>query len=272
MKLEQWHIWAILCVVFFVIGMVLLNKNKESFETKDYLEGINVIYWINLDRSPDRRKRMKKMFKDPAFKGKKIIRISAVDGKGPDIDQVLNANFDGMQPEKFTKVEYACTLSHLNTIREFSKSNDQVALIMEDDMTLEYKKYWKKSAKELMDEAPSDWETIQLCINSNTIPRKMYTKQKGDTYFSTGSYIINQAGAKKILNKTGSIYRLNANIGHSADVYLYLIANTYVYKYPFFTYKYETRSTIHQNHEVIHNNNKRIIDSFIHGMSRSQKM
>jgi hypothetical protein len=77
MKLEQ---WLLICVVIAVIsGLFFLNKNIEMFGTKDYLEGIDVIYWINLDRSPDRRKRMKKMFKDPAFKGKKIIRISAVD-------------------------------------------------------------------------------------------------------------------------------------------------------------------------------------------------
>uniref|UniRef100_A0A6C0B713 Glycosyl transferase family 25 domain-containing protein n=1 Tax=viral metagenome TaxID=1070528 RepID=A0A6C0B713_9ZZZZ len=272
MKHKQWHIWALLTVVIVLIIILFFwNKNIEMFETRDYLEGIDVIYWINLDRSKDRRKRMKKMFKDPAFNGKKIIRISAVDGKSPDIDQVLNANFDGMQPEKFTKVEYACTLSHLNAIKQFSESNDQVALIMEDDMTLEYKKYWKKSTKEIMNKAPNDWEIIQLCINSNTIPRKMYTKQKGDTYFSTGSYIINQTGAKKIINQKSKNI-LNNHIGHSADVYLYLMTNTYVYKYPYFTYKYKTRSTIHQNHEEIHNNNKRIIDGFIHGMSRSQKM
>jgi GR25 family glycosyltransferase involved in LPS biosynthesis len=263
MKLEEWHILALICVVFFGIGLVLWRKNIEMFETKDYLEGIDVIYWINLDRSPDRRKRMKKMFKDPAFEGKKIIRISAVDGKSPDIDKVLNANFDGMQPEKFTKVEYACLLSHLNTIKQFSESNNQVALIMEDDTTLEYKKYWKKSMKEIMNEASSDWEILQLCINSHTIPRKMYTKQKGDTYFSTGAYILNQAGAKKILNQYGSKYILNDNIGHSADVYLYLIANTYVYKYPFFTYTYNERSTIHQDHIKNHNTAKKVIDNFI---------
>ena len=63
MKYEQ---WLLICVVFviIIIGVVFLNKNIEMFGTKDYLEGIDVIYWINLDRSLDRRKRMKKMFKE----------------------------------------------------------------------------------------------------------------------------------------------------------------------------------------------------------------
>jgi GR25 family glycosyltransferase involved in LPS biosynthesis len=258
MKLEQ---WLLICVVIAVIsGLFFLNKNIEMFGTKDYLEGIDVIYWINLDRSPDRRKRMKKMFKDPAFKGKKIIRISAVDGKAPDIDQVLNANFEGMQPEKFTKVEYACLLSHLNTIKQFSESNDQVALIMEDDMTLEFKPYWKKSAKEIMNKAPSDWEIIQLCyIISNMTPRKLYTKNTGNL-FSTGAYIINQNGAKKILNYSTK-HILNQNIKHPADDYLINSTNTYVYKYPLFIYGDNETSTIHQDHIDWHIRSKKIIQS-----------
>ena len=63
---------------------------------------------------------MEKMFEDPVFAEKKIIRISAVDGKAHNIDQVLNTNFQGMNQNKFTKVEYACLLSHLNAIKQFS--------------------------------------------------------------------------------------------------------------------------------------------------------
>ncbi len=260
MKLEQWHIWALLGVVIaIIIGFVFFNKN---IKTNDYLEGIDVIYWINLDRSTDRRKRMKKMLKDPVFKGKKIIRISAVDGKAPDIDQVLNANFEGMQPEKFTKVEYACLLSHLNAIKHFSESNDQVALIMEDDMTLEFKPYWKKSTKEIMNEAPSDWETIQLCyIISNMTPRKLYTKNTGNL-FSTGAYIINPNGTKKILNYSTK-HILNQNIKHPADDYLINSTNTYVYKYPMFIYGNNETSTIHKDHIDWHIRSKKTIINYI---------
>jgi len=87
----------------------------------------------------------------------------------------------------------------------------------------------------------------------------MYTKQKGDTYFSTGAYIINKMGSKKILNYSNSIYSLNKNIGHSADVYLYLITNAYVYKYPYFTYTYSEKSTIHQDHVKNHNTAKKLL-------------
>ena len=252
MKLEQWHIWALLGVVIaIIIGFVFFNK---KIKTNDYLEGIDVIYWINLDRSLDRQKRMKKMFKDPVFKGKKIIRISAVDGKAPNIDQVLNANFDGMQPEKFTKIEYACTLSHLNAIKQFSNSNSETALIMEDDMTLDFKPYWKKSVKQIMDEAPNNWEIIQLCYITNSgIPFENYTKYNNGNFASGGAYILNK---KKIIN---NLTLLPRDISHEADHYLFSRFNTYTYKYPMFIYGTNEISTIHQNHVSGHDNSKNMI-------------
>jgi GR25 family glycosyltransferase involved in LPS biosynthesis len=201
---------------------------------------------------------MEKMFEDPVFAGKKIVRISAVDGKAHDIDHVLNASFQGMKPDNFTKVEYACLLSHLNTIKRFSESNDENVLIMEDDMTLDFKPYWKKSAKQIMDNAPSDWETIQLCyIISNMMPKKIYTKNAGNL-FSTGAYIINQNGAKNILNYSTK-HVLNQNIKHPADDYLINSTITYTYKYPMFIYGNNEISTIHQDHINGHNNSKNMI-------------
>lgn len=257
----------ILITVLVIISVFFLfytyKKNNEGFKQKKrYLDGVDVIYWINLDRSIDRRQRMEQMFQDPVFKGKKIVRISAVDGKATNIDQVLNANFEGMQPDKFTKVEYACTLSHLNAIKQFSESNNEVALIMEDDMTLEYKPYWKRTTKQIMDNAPYDWETIQLCyIILNNVPRKIYTRNTGNL-FSTGAYIINKKGAKQLIHKNKKNILKNT-IGHSADIYLYLNTNTYVYKYPMFIYGTDETSTIHQEHIKHHNESKkRIIDLF----------
>ena len=246
---------VLICVsIFFLFFYKQPQPKKEGFKPTDYLDGIDVIYWINLDRSVDRRQRMEKMFEDPVFAQKKIIRISAVDGKAHDIDQVLNANFEGMQPEKFTKVEYACTLSHINTLREFSKSNDEVALVMEDDMTLEFKPYWKKSVKQIMDNAPSDWEIIQLCyIINNGIPLTKYTRYKNGNFASAGAYVLNK---NKIIKNFKS---LPQNHSHEADHYLFNKYNTYAYKFPIFIYGTNELSTIHQAHVNGHDNSKNII-------------
>ena len=250
-------------VIISVFFLICTRTKKDRFKPKtkkDYLDGVDVIYWINLDRSLDRRQRMEQMFKDPAFKGKKIVRISAVDGKASDIDQVLNANFEGMQSDKFTKVEYACLLSHLNTIKQFSESSDKTALIMEDDMTLEFKPYWKKSVQQIIDGAPYDWETIQLCYISNSgVPSKMYTKNAGN-FFSTGAYLIN----KQKLNTHSKKYNLSQDLSHAADNYLFALYKTLVYKYPMFIYKDNQQSTIHPDHMSMHNQSKRKIIQNLH--------
>lgn len=253
---------VLICVsIFFLFFYKKPQPKKEPFKTTDYLDGIDVIYWINLDRSVDRRQRMEKMFEDPVFAQKKIIRISAVDGKAHDIDQILNVNFEGMQPDKFSKVEYACLLSHLNAIKQFSESNNKTALIMEDDMTLEYKPYWKKSVQQIIDNAPNDWELIQLCININSPLKQIYTKNSNGHVSCNGAYVINKNGSLK-LNENK--YKLGDTL-HVADVYIFNKISTYAYKYPMFTYKFNQTSTIHQEHLEQHDRNKKIIDNFIKG-------
>jgi len=246
---------VLVCVsIFFLFVYKKTTPKKEVFKYTNSLDGIDAIYWINLDRSTDRKQRMEKMFEDPVFAGKKIIRVSAVDGKAHDIDHVLNTSFQGMKQNKFTKVEYACLSSHLNAIKQFSQSNDKIALIMEDDMTLEFKPYWKMSVKQIMDNAPSDWEIIQLCYNSNSgIPLKKYTRYKNGNFACAGAYVLNK-------NKTITNFKsLPQNHSHEADHYLFNKFNTYAYKYPMFIYGTNEISTIHQNHVNGHDKSKHMI-------------
>jgi len=253
----------ILIMLFILIYFLFfLKKNKlESFESnqKKYLDGVDVIYWINLDRSPDRKKSMEEMFEDQEFDGKKIIRIPAVDGKSPDIDNIINSNFEKVHLDTYTKIEYACSLSHINSLREFGKSEHQIALIMEDDMTLEYKPYWKKSIKEIINNAPSDWDIIQLTYTiNNNLPNNIYEKNnKG--FFGAGSYIINKNNINVIQNLQNKIKTDDPR----TDFYLFDIFNTYLYKYPMFIYKNDEQSTIHQDHVNHHNESKNKITEML---------
>ncbi len=258
----------ILIVVLVIVSIVFLityikpltQCKKEGFNAKkNYLDGVDVIYWINLDRSTDRRQRMEAMFQDPVFYNVPIIRIKAVDGKASNIDTILNANFEGMQPDKFTKVEYACTLSHINAIREFSKTNYKTALIMEDDMTLEYKPYWKKSVKQVMNNAPSDWEILSLTYITNKLPKDLYSPSIN--MYSAGAYIIKNNGLSIFDNKV----KLKPNMQHTSDNYVFNIIKTYFYKYPMFIYAYNEQSTIHQEHvNAFHDKSKSKINKYIY--------
>ena len=124
----------------------MLINDKIIYKIDKYINGFDIIYWINLDRSNDRRNNMLKML---SYLPIRNIRITAIDGKNSTDDMIYNniitTNYNG------SKTEFACLLSHLNTIRLFSESDYNIALILEDDMTLEFAKYWIKDIKSIIE-------------------------------------------------------------------------------------------------------------------------
>jgi GR25 family glycosyltransferase involved in LPS biosynthesis len=208
------------------------------------LNGINVIYWINLDRSTERRNNMENIFADGSFDNIEKIRFPAIDGKNENlVDSILDV------PKKsISYVEYACLLSHLEAIHTFLNSDYENALIMEDDVTLDFKKYWKKDLKEIIDNAPMDWEIIMLTYISNKIPEEEYIFNRNE-YWSAMAYIINKKGAKRLIENTyiDNKYKIDPSINNESDQYIFQKINTYVYKYPYFIYKYGENSTLHQS-------------------------
>jgi GR25 family glycosyltransferase involved in LPS biosynthesis len=228
------------------------------------LDGLDVIYWINLDRSPEREQSMREIFNDEAFYDIDRIRFSAVDGKNDNIDDMITVD------EKTMSLgEYGCLLSHFEVIREFSKSTYDVALVLEDDATLDFKPYWKKSLKDVADNAPPDWEIIMLSYISNDIPEEEYTLDK-NKYWSTIAYIINKKGARRFIDKyyKNNKYIIESGISHEADQYIYQKIVTYVYKYPFFIYKYNENSTLHQGAVSRHDESRKRIDEMYERMSQ----
>ena len=244
--------WYIIILLIIVILFLFFKKYKEGFDKK-HLDGIDIIYWINLDRSSDRRETMEKMFQDDVFSGIQNKRISAVDGNDEEYvyNQFTVYNYNA------TAKEYACTLSHLNAIKEFNESKYDVALILEDDCTLELKKYWKKSIKEIIQNAPNDWEIIMLnyiILPGNDHPFLIWNNDSDYTEIlpsSCLSYIINKKGSNNIIKIEDNKYVINDNIHHVADSYIYKSAKTYCYKYPMFIYPKENDSNISDGHNGI---------------------
>jgi GR25 family glycosyltransferase involved in LPS biosynthesis len=259
--MEHYYKILVIVVLFIIIGLLLyFYSAKTSFKQDEYtiskpynpnikyMDGIDVIYWINLDRSNDRRIHMKTIFQDPVFKDIQIERIPAIDGRN---SNMVYPKLNFMYKQK-NDYEYACMLSHLETIRRFSRTNHDVALIMEDDITLELKKYWRKSVREIIENAPSDWEVIQLCyiINGNrTNPKQfeLYQRNIRNTCVSAAAYLINNKTAKKIINDIyiDGKYNLEHYIIHHADCYIFSKTITYTYKYPYFIYKSNNDSLLH---------------------------
>ena len=222
-----------------------------------YLDNIDIIYWINLDRSIDRKNKMENILKQINIQN---TRITAVDGSKISDSELYN-NYNNKSYEfGRSKIEYACLLSHLNTIKEFSNSNYELALILEDDISLEYVKYWDKKISEITNEAPKDWEIIMLNYVAKKKLNDIYTLNNNGIISCCGSYLINKAGAKKLMNNLyiDNKFILLANAIHTSDNYIYSNLITYTYKYPYFTYPYENDSTIHNSHIAFHNYTKKL--------------
>jgi GR25 family glycosyltransferase involved in LPS biosynthesis len=223
------------------------------------MEGVDVIYWINLKCSTERRKHMEKVFKDPAFDSVKNIRINAIDAKHSlkkltlPIENFLSIN------HRVNQKEYGCLVSHLEAIRQFSKSTFNTAIILEDDISLGTKPYWHKTIRQVMEEAPKDWEILKL-QNTDANQTELYTKLTYPCYYykenrkinkkpycnlGTLAYLIHKRAALKLMRMwNGKTYQLPPNTFHVADYILYDILTTYVYKTPYFIVRKDNNSHI----------------------------
>jgi GR25 family glycosyltransferase involved in LPS biosynthesis len=212
-----------------------------NINIKKFFDKIDIIYWINLDRAEDRRNNMENILKDFPVENQ---RISALDGKTimELSDYFISDNFNR------SSVEYACMYSHFKSILTFYESQKDYALILEDDILLDYVKYWDKSVSEIINNAPKDWEIILLGYS--------YIKPLVDEYtpwYDIGgafSYIINKKGAEKFIKDAykNNKFSLNQNNPHVSDYYIFGLLKTYVYKYPYFTYPLDNDSFIHKDH------------------------
>jgi len=259
-KFTNKYKWALLCITLTIVGAFFyFYTKKEGFNNNiNFMDGADVIYWINLDRSTERKENMLKMLDDLVFQDIQKIRITATDGKKP--DEMYQKLGEYNKQESTTDLEYGCLLSHMDAIRSFYESTHNIALILEDDNTLEFKKYWKKSIKQITNNAPDDWDTIMLWYNvgSNGFKDAEYNKYNGED--GTVAYLVSRKGAEKLIKnfyKDGK-YNLTNDFHHKSDVYIYRKLNTYVYKYPMFVFRTNNDSEIHKDHvDSLHNVSKR---------------
>lgn len=248
----------LLIIILTSLFVQIYHPHTENFDpTARYMQGVDIVYWVNLDRSHERRELMETVFSDPVFENTPNQRFPAIDGKTVDVFSYFEPS--EKETPRLNNVEYACLISHLEVIRTFSESDYAVALIMEDDMTLEFKDYWKKPINDIIEEAPTDWEVIQLCYIGQPAV-ELYDAWR----FSTGAYIINKKGAAKLmeLKEKGTTYDLkqhpNAPYLH-ADSFIFSYLKTYCYKYPMFIYKDDNDSLLHPTDIDSHKESKQRI-------------
>jgi GR25 family glycosyltransferase involved in LPS biosynthesis len=236
-----------------VLSYNFINNNLQIYN-KPYsiINNIDIIYWLNLEKSTQRMKNMVKILNNFNINN---IKINAVDGNL--VDNIHTKYFyttDDIYP-KYSNKEYAILLSHLNTIEIYSKLsnlNYGVSLICEDDLSLDFINYWNKDLRTIIEEAPEDWDIIMLGYFSLNLNRNN-NYEKWNNEWSALSYLINHKSSQKINNlKKNDKWLCNHNDLMVSDNYIFSKFNTYVYKYPYFTFPNNNDSTFHEDHLDYH--------------------
>jgi hypothetical protein len=228
-----------------------INNNSKLY----LINNIDVIYWINLEKSLYRRSKMTQILNN--FHNIQNIRINAYDGSNEEnIKEKYFYCTSNIYP-KYSNKEYAILLSHLTAIETYlnTDSNNNkygIALICEDDLSLDFINYWNIDIKTLVENAPVDWDILMLGYFSLNINRKkLYEKWNNE--WSAISYLIKYENIHKINNlKINNKWICNENDLMVSDNYIFSKLNTYVYKYPFFTFPNNNNSTLHHDHLDYH--------------------
>ena len=206
------------------INNIDYGKYKESYmfqyggttNNLDSLTHIN-FYWINMERSIERRKHMYYLF------SKHLIynyRINAYDGNK--IQEYNDINYSSSN--NISKYEYCCIFSHLKAIKTSYENNDKISIICEDDLYINYKENLINSLKNIIENAPNDWKIIKVNYNKNNLNCFI---EWNENNISQLFYIINNKGMIKILDKffIKNKFVLDNKLDHS----IFKIVKTYDY-------------------------------------------
>ena len=235
---------------FRTFEKIIDSKNYKLLQDKPDLININLssipIYYINLNRSPDRQNWMEGQFQRYGIDN--YTRTEGVDGsKLKNVQQgsytfssnrTIHYQLDPLPQERpITNGELGCTLSHLETIYQAYIDNQELAIIMEDDAYLGFIPLWNNTLRDICNNLPNRWELLQLFTMTKMCNRK--TLKSGKIIpinsmmsnkircASTLAYLINRRGMLRILRQVSI---LNTGIYHLPNLGVKYIADWYIYK------------------------------------------
>ena len=170
-----------------------LNQVTQAMPKRNKID--YPIFYINLDKTRDRRALMEDQFR--RHRVQNYRRIAAIDGRkldslrsgsAPGIPRYINS-FRGL-----TSPELGCTLSHLKAIKIAYTEGLDTVLILEDDASIDLMPLWDTERLSDLVKNLHDWEIIQFGHN-------FCDTNKDKACWGTWAYLINRAGAKKILDQ-----------------------------------------------------------------------
>ena len=244
-------------------------------------------YWINMERSLDRRKFMESQFFKYGIENYRISAETPETIKAHDYTIIRNADsMDCTTPE-----EIACILSHLKAIQQGyddgcvgdeggETDSDSYFCVLEDDITLlnidfgKIVKYINKKKEGVGDVA--DVEVLQLYTSSHPVVIQLYNEcflkdgssgsnvivKRTESYPGAVYYLVSRKAARKILDAyvvSKNKYDLSYSSWTAADNIIYAPVSSYVITYPVAITDIAFGSTLHPEHLPNHENCNNII-------------
>jgi GR25 family glycosyltransferase involved in LPS biosynthesis len=162
--------WVIIFVIFVIFAYLLLLVSSKPSKIE-----LDKIYYINLDRRPDRKQHILKQIYDEKIPHDKVKRFQAIDGKtykfNPEEKKMFqDCNFRNDGNENLTMGNQ---LSHYYILKEMVENNYQYILILQDDVV--FKKDFNTHLNKILDNFPEDAEIVNIgthkyAVNAHFVP------------------------------------------------------------------------------------------------------
>jgi GR25 family glycosyltransferase involved in LPS biosynthesis len=238
-------------------------------------------YWINMERSLDRRKFMESQFFKYGIENYRISAETPETIKAHDYTIIRNADsMDCTTPE-----EIACILSHLKAIQQGYDDlvvgdgcdSDSYFCVLEDDITL-LNIDFGKILNYINKKKEADVEVLQLYTSSHPVVIQLYNEcflkdggsgdgsnvivKRTESYPGAVYYLVSRKAARKILDAyvvSKNKYDLSYSSWTAADNIIYAPVSSYVITYPVAITDIAFGSTLHPEHLPNHENCNNII-------------
>lgn len=188
---------AIIFIMLWFDGAYVLQKSPiDAKQGKSSLDKV-AIYYINMDQHLDRKERIFSLANNVGFP---VKRVSGVNGKKlikQEIDELADYDmFSVVRGRQIKPGEVGCYLSHVNAWKEFYESDNEYALILEDDANFDPQQL--KNVINMLLSISQDWDICTFESGS----RKFSTVKQVDNQYSLVKFRSNSYGlAAYLLNK-----------------------------------------------------------------------
>ncbi len=160
------------------------------------------IYFINLDRRPDRRAFMEEQFARLGLAAERIAGVTPAEISDELKDRYCNAARLRWQ----TSSELACSLSHLKALGAFLASGDKLALVLEDDTILSpvlpgFLSLYEREPREDVLRIESSPTQEVLCRPGDREIEGISIDRYFDRVWGAGAYIVNRRAARALTTR-----------------------------------------------------------------------